>query len=186
MAKTKTAAQLAKKAENEKKAAERLAKLQADQKLAQELRKQGYQGSDYTIFNKIEEERKAAVLAEKKAKLEAEKAAVENEHKIYLAKKQAAQQQFVEESLDGPSGAKYKEWLKGKPATFKNCELFFKRSDLPRTAKEVAPEVAEPVAAEPVAVEIVPVFQLEIDPVAYRMRESYLQDTEDCNQDYGT
>ena len=111
--KTKTPTQLAKKAENEAKAAERLAKLQAVQALVKDLRTQGYQGSDATI---IQQHQDALKAQEKKAK--------EEKQRAFQAEMQAKQNKYVEETLAGPSGKQYKEWLKDKPATFKNCETF--------------------------------------------------------------
>ena len=126
MPKTKTSAQLAKKAENERLAAERLAKLQADQKLVQELRAKGYVGSDYSILTQLQEEQKAARLAEKEAELQRLKDA-----------KAALERKYVEEAIDGPSAEKIRHFLRGKPATYAVVEKFFRLSGLPRVESDI-------------------------------------------------
>ena len=147
--KAKTPAQLAKKAENERKAAERLVKLQADAALVKELRAKGYIGSDYSILQKQKEEKLGATKAQLEANKAAAKAKEEADHQVYLAKKTAEQKKYVEECLDGPSGEKYRQWLKDQPATFKNCQTFLKKTGLPRTHKDaVIPEDKPPQAVE--------------------------------------
>lgn len=134
--KTKTPAQLAKKAENERKAAERLAKLQEQQQKCKELRAKGYIGSDSAIMQKLEEEQKAA-----------EQARIDEEHRQFREKQAAYEKKYVEEAIDGPSGEVFKKWLKG-PATYKAVVKFFNSHDLPRTAPP-APVVEIPVEELP-------------------------------------
>ena len=139
--KSKTPAQLAKKAENERLAAERLVKLQARQKLVFELRKTGQQGSDHSILAAYDAREAEAA----KARLAAEKAAndalAQEQHRIYKEKVVVEQKKYVENALDGPSAIQLKEWLQDKPATFKAVEKFFKISGLPRTEAEAAKNV---------------------------------------------
>ena len=123
--KSKTAAQLAKKEENERLAAERLAKLQEQQKKCQELRKQGYVGSDFQILEKVKEDEIAAAKEKEEA-----------QHRLFLQKKAAEERKYVEEAIDGPSGTILKKWLIG-PATYKAVVKFFKSHNLPRVATEV-------------------------------------------------
>jgi tRNA A37 methylthiotransferase MiaB len=86
--KAKTAAQKAKAEANIKAAADRLAKLQATQKLIAQKRAEGYFGSETTILQMVSsEERKAEV----------QKA-----------------QEFVTKALNGPYGPKIKDWLGSK------------------------------------------------------------------------
>jgi hypothetical protein len=146
--KGKTPAQLAKKEENERKAAERLAKLQTRQKLARELRAQGFVGTDDQIIDKYEgktqqakalsDEEQHAIYAEKK---KAEAAAKEEKHRLFLAAQQASKMKYVEEALAGPSGVQLLAWLGDKPATFQRVEQFLQKTGLPRTAGEIKVEV---------------------------------------------
>ena len=71
------------------------------------------------------------------------KAKEEAQHAEYARKKAAEQKKFVEETVDGPSGEKYKEWLKGKPANFSNCQAFLRKTGLPRTHKDLEKEIAK-------------------------------------------
>ena len=120
--KSKTSAQLAKKADNERRAAERLIQLQTQQKLVHEMRAAGMQGSDMSILAALaakEKKAEKALLAEKK---NIDDEIAKENHRVLTAN----QKQYVEDTLDGPLGAKLKEWLDGNPATIKSIENFLK------------------------------------------------------------
>jgi hypothetical protein len=135
----KTPAELAKKEKNEQLAAERLVKLQEQQKKLHQLRKQGYGGSDWHIIQQLKQEENIA----RKKKLE-------EEQQRLIKEKEMLERQFVEEALNGPSGAVLKRWLVG-PATYKKVVQFFKSHNLPR----VAPK-------EPVKLENLPKLEIPI------------------------
>lgn len=93
VAKSKSAKQLAKKAENEAKAKMRLVALQAQQRLCNEMRAKGHLGSERTLLR---------LVAEKDRSEEQRKA-----------------REFVESVLAGPHGKQIAQWMgnriKGEP-----------------------------------------------------------------------
>ena len=129
--KVKTPAQLAKKVENERKAAERLAKMQEQQRMCKELRAKGYVGSDFQIMKQLEDQQKAA-----------EEARVEAMFRLFKEKQVAYEKKYVEEAIDGPSGEVLKKWLRG-PAKYSAVVKFFKSHNLPRVAEVKKEEQVE-------------------------------------------
>jgi len=99
---SKTAAQQAKKAANMKAAAERLAKLQAQQQLVNKHRAAGLVGSDQTILQVVKEQEQAAAAAAAKQER--------------IVEEQVARQ-FVDQVVSGPHGEMVSKSLslKGPP-----------------------------------------------------------------------
>ena len=123
---SKTTAQLEKRARNIEAARLRLEKLQAKQKLARQLRDRhpeltGTVDQIVATYLEYVEKEIADVLA---AKAQAAMA--------------AARAKYVAESLVGPSAYHLKRFLAGRSATFERVDAFFNRTGLRRVAMPAA------------------------------------------------
>lgn len=120
-----------KKELNELKAKQRLERLQAEQKEANELKKQfGYTGTPSEIIKKHriatavqESERKAQLVTAAKAELE----------------------QYVTDALNGPSQRALKNWLVNREPTYERVKRFFDERPAQQRIKQVwvAPEAVQ-------------------------------------------
>ncbi len=137
-----TESKAAKKARNIAEYAARNALLRERQKLANNLRKEGYLGNDNDVLHRYEQEQR--VLARQEA--EAERLLI---RQITIAKNAAraaaikaqeeAEQQYVQDSLSGPSGKILKRWLAMRIASYGRVKRFFdERPDLQRVHDKVA------------------------------------------------
>ena len=111
----------------------RLAKLQARQAQAKQLRSQGFLGNDDEVIRQFENQEAAARdeainahLAAINARIAARTAAQE--------KQVAEEADFVARALNGPSAYHLTKWLAGRPATFERVKRFLDQNKQKKAA----------------------------------------------------
>ena len=114
----------AKKARNIELYEARNKRLKERQTLANELRKQGFVGSDESVVRQHENKQREAAQA---ARIAAAKA------------KEDAEQTYVHEALNGPSGKVLVKWLAMRVANYDRVKRFFdERPNLKRVLEKAA------------------------------------------------
>jgi len=110
-----------KKARNIALYTERNKRLQERQKLANELRTQGFSGNDGEVVWAFErQQRLAAERQQRLADFE-----LRNAQLLRLAKQHHAKLDYVQEALSGPTGKTLVKWLAGRVATYERVSRFF-------------------------------------------------------------
>ncbi len=111
-----------KKAENERRAADSLARLQARQKLVNELRGKGYVGTEKQILTKYNAD---LLEASRAARLKAET----DEHN--------RQQQYIADAFNGPSKLALQKWLQNRHPTYERVKRFFDERPAQQHTKQI-------------------------------------------------
>jgi hypothetical protein len=132
----------AKKARNIAEYCNRNAMLRERQILANNLRKEGYLGNDNDVLRRYEQEQEVLRRQEAEAERLARRQAADAKYAARVAAIKAqeqAEQQYVQDSLNGPSGKILKRWLAMRIASYSRVKRFFdERPDLQRVHEKVA------------------------------------------------
>lgn len=115
----------------------RLAKLQARQAQAKQLRSQGFLGNDDEVIRQFEKQEAAARdeainahLATINARIAARQAAIDEQRE--------RENDLVARALNGPAAKDLTRWLAGRPATFQRVKRFFNQRVAANDAKKAA------------------------------------------------